>query len=292
MTQHPEGAPVTVSDLSVEYPAHGAGAAHVALRGLSLTIESGEIVGLMGETGSGKSTLARVLSGRVAEPSPGRVGPQITGGDATVAGHTLRRIGRRARAQLTYHVGYLAQDAADQLPASLTVAEIVAEPIFDRDRHFNQRAAGERVATLVDAMRLPLGLLTAYPHELSGGQRQRVALARALVLGPSVLVADEPTTGIDLTVRDAITDVFGRLANDTGFCALVISHDPVVLRRITSRVGVLQKGRLVGLAPFDELLASPEHPYVDALAAAFGHGHGTGHGTGTGHTQEHDRMEA
>jgi len=292
MTQEPQPAPITVSDLSVEYPAHGAGAAWVALRGLSLTVETGEIVGVMGETGSGKSTLARVLSGRVAEPSPGRVGPQITGGDATVAGHGLRRLSRRARAQLTYHVGYLAQDAADQLPASLTVAEIVAEPIYDRDRHFNQRAVGERVATLVDALRLPLRLLTAYPHELSGGQRQRVALARALVLGPRVLVADEPTTGIDLTVRDAITDVFGRLAKDTGFCALVISHDPVVLRRLTDRVAVLQKGRLVGLAPFDELLASPGHPYVDALAAAFGHGTAHDGGHGAGHPQEHDRMDA
>lgn len=292
MTNDAQTRPITVSDLSVEYPAHGAGAACVALRGLSLTVGEGEIVGLMGETGSGKSTLARVLSGRVAEPSPGRVGPQITGGDAVVAGHSLRRISRRARAQLTYHVGYLAQEAADQLPASLSVAEIVAEPIYDRDRHFNQRAAGERVATLVDALQLPLRLLTAYPHELSGGQRQRVALARALVLGPSVLVADEPTTGIDLTVRDAITDVFGRLANDTGFCALVISHDPVVLRRLTDRVGVLQKGKLVGLAPFDELLASPGHPYVEALAAAFGHGPARGTGRGAGRAREHDRMEA
>lgn len=281
MTRMAEGPPIRVSDLSVEYPAHGAGAACVALHGISLTVAAGEVVGLMGETGSGKSTLARVLSGHGADPSPGRVAPQITGGEATVTGVGLRRISRRARTALTYHVGYLAQDAADRLPPSFTVAEIVAEPIYERDRHFNQRAVGERVATMVDAVRLPLGLLDAYPRELSEGQRQRVALAQSLVLGPAVLIADEPTSGIDLTVRDAMMDVFSRLTRQSGFCALVISHDPVVLRHATNRVAVLQQGRLVGLAPFDELLASPEHPYVAALAAAFGAGSG-----------RHDRMDA
>lgn len=259
---------LVVSDLSVEYPAHGAGAACVAVRGVSFTIAPGEILGLLGESGSGKSTLARVLAGRNLSSAKGEVAPRITGGDATVAGFGLRRLPRRRLPQLTFHVGYVPQDAGTRLPASLTVAEIVAEPVFERDKHYNRAAAGERVATLIDAMRLPLGVLDSYPYELSGGQRQRVALARALVLGPSVLIADEPTAGIDVTVRDTVVDVLGRMRQDGAFSALVISHDPAVLRRLTDRVAVLQRGRLVGFGAFDELLASPEHPYVTGLASA------------------------
>lgn len=260
---------LTVSDLSVEYPAHGASAACVALRGVSLVVHPGEIVGLLGESGSGKSTLAKVLSGRTADAYAGDVAPRITGGEATVAGFALRKLARRKRPQLTFHVGYLPQDAGSRLPSSQTVSEIIASPIFDRDRHYNRQAVGQRVAMLVDAMRLPLKILDSYPYELSGGQRQRVAIARSLMLGPSVLIADEPTAGIDVTVRDAVVDVLGGLAQEGGFSALVISHDATVLRGVTARVAVMQRGKLVGLGPFDELMASPEHPYVESLAQTF-----------------------
>ena len=206
------GFPIILSDLTLEYPPHGASPAHVALHGLSLTIQPGEVLGLLGSAGSGKSTLAKVLSGAAFEPRlGGEVRPVITGGEANVLGRRLRTLPRRKVPELRFHVGYLPQDAAATLPPDRTVAEIVGEPILERDRRYNRRALQTRVATMIDGVRLPLGLLDKFPYQLSGGQRQRVALARALVLGPSLLIADEPTAGIDLTVRDAVAQLIGEL---------------------------------------------------------------------------------
>jgi len=261
--------PIVASDLTIEYPPHGASPAFVAVHGLNLRLAPGEVLGLLGESGSGKSTIARVLSGDgfVADPGAG-VRPEITGGDATVLGHRLRRIKRRSLARLTYGVGLLAQDAAELLPPTLTVAEIVAVPVLERDDRYNRKALGTKVATMVDAVRLPLGVLTRYPYELSAGQRQRVALARALVFEPALLIADEPTAGVDVLVRDAVIDVIAELQRDRLFSALVISSDLAVLRRIANRIGVMHQGVLVGLGTIDEVFGDPWHPYVAQLAAA------------------------
>ncbi len=260
--------PITTSDLTIEYPPHGASPACVAVHGLTLRIAPGEVLGILGETGSGKSTLARVLSGASSSTVLGSVRPQITGGEATVLGFSLRRISRRKLARLTFGVSLLAQDAADTLPPTMTVAQIVAGPVLDRDRHYNRRALETRVVTMVDAVCLPLALLGKYPYELSGGQRQRVALARALVLGPSLLIADEPTAGVDVTVRHAVIDLIGELQRERDFSALVISHDLAVLRRVANRIGVMHQGVLVGLGTIDEVFNDPWHPYVAGLAAA------------------------
>lgn len=269
------GYPIVVSDLSVEYPAHGASAAHVALRGVDLRLAPGEVLGLLGSAGSGKSTLARILSGVAFEPvaAGGEVRPVITGGEAIVLGTPLRGIPRRKVPELRFRVGYLAQDAAEQLPADRTVAEIIGEPILERDRRYNRKALATRVATMVDAVRLPLGMLDRYPYELSGGQRQRVALARALVLGPSLLIADQPTAGIDLTVRDAVAQLIGELRDGHSFAAIIITHDLPVLRRVADRLAVLDRGRLVALGTMDEVFRDPAHPYVQALGAALDGGH-------------------
>ena len=259
---------IAVSDLSVEYPARGASAAHVALRGVTLTVEPGEILGVLGETGSGKSTLARVLAGRGLALRAVDAGPRITGGEATVLGHSMRRARKRDIAEVTFHVGFLEQNAGSTLEPTLTIAENVTLPIFERDDNYSRRAAGERAATMLDTVHLPLSVLNKYPYELSSGQRQRVALARALVLGPSVLIADEPTAGIDATVRDAVIDLLGQLKEHRGFAAVVVSHDLAVLRRVTTNSAVLHEGRVVGYGPIDDVLARPEHPFVSGLADA------------------------
>jgi ABC-type glutathione transport system ATPase component len=260
--------PITTSDLTIEYPPHGASPAFVAVHGLTLRVEPGEVLGLLGESGSGKSTLAKVLSGLAASGPASEVRPQITGGDATVLGIPLRRIKRGHVTELRFNVGLLAQDAAENLPATMTVADIIAEPVLERDRRFNRRMLDVRVATLVDAVRLPLAVLTSFPYELSNGQRQRVALARALVFGPSLLIADEPTSGIDVTVRDAVVDLIGELQREREFAAVVISSDLAVLRRVANRIAVMHQGVLVGLGTIDEVFADPWHPYVAGLAAA------------------------
>ncbi|MBW8873142.1 MAG: ABC transporter ATP-binding protein, partial [Leifsonia sp.] len=136
------------------------------------------------------------------------------------------------------------------------------------DEHYPRRAAGERAATMLDTVHLPLSVLNKYPYELSSGQRQRVALARALVLGPSILIADEPTAGIDATVRDAVIDLLAQLRAHPDFSAVVVSHDLSVLRRATDTSLVLQGGRPVGYGPIEEVLADPTHPFVAGLARA------------------------
>ena len=126
---------------------------------------------------------------------------------------------------------------------------------------------------MLDAVRLPLGMLEQYPYELSGGQRQRVALARALVLGPSLLIADEPTAGIDLSVRDAVAQLIGELREQHAFSAMLISHDLPVLRSIADRIAVLDRGELAAIGTIDEVFDDPPHPYVRALAGALDDGH-------------------
>ena len=264
----PEPYPIVASDLTIEYPAHGASSAFVAVRGFTLTLGRGEVLGLLGESGSGKSTLAKVLSGADSGSGHGDVRAQITGGQASVQGYPLRRISRRKLAKMTFGVGMLSQNAAATLPASLTVADIVSEPILERDRRYNQAALETAVATMVDAVRLPLSLLGKYPYELSSGQRQRVALARALVFGPSLLIADEPTAGVDALVRNDIVDLIGELQRERAFSAVLISNDLAVLRRVADRIGVMHEGVLVGLGGIDEVFDNPWHPYVAELAAA------------------------
>jgi ABC-type glutathione transport system ATPase component len=121
---------------------------------------------------------------------------------------------------------------------------------------------------MLDTVHLPLSVLDKYPYQLSAGQRQRVALARALVLGPSILIADEPTAGIDATVRDAVIDLLGQLRGHEGFSAVIVSHDLAVLRRATDKAIVLQGGRPVGFGPIADVLADPTHPFVAGLAKA------------------------
>ncbi|WP_158864102.1 ATP-binding cassette domain-containing protein [Leifsonia sp. AG29] len=261
---------IVASDLSVEYPARGASPSCVALRGVSFRLDPGQVLGVLGETGSGKSTLAAVIAGRGLPIRSSEAGPRITGGELRVLGRPLRKAHRRDVAEVTFHVGYLPQEAASTLEPSLSVQDNVALPIFERDERYPRREAGARAATILDTVHLPLSVLDKYPYELSAGQRQRVALARALVLGPSILVADEPTAGIDATVRDAVIDLLAQLRGHAGFSAVIVSHDLAVLRRATDASLVLQGGRPVGYGPIEHVLAEPAHPFVAELAKALG----------------------
>lgn len=262
------GYPISTSDLTIEYPPHGASPAHVAVRGLNLKVAPGEVVGLLGESGSGKSTIARVLSAAFTEQT-GDLRPVITGGEAMIFGVPIRRLSRRKAAKVSFGVGFLAQDAGTTLESSSTVAELVAEPILSRDRHFDRRELEGLVVTMIDAVRLPLSVLSKFPYELSSGQRQRVALAQSLILEPALLIADEPTAGVDVTVRGAISELFADLQKKRAFSALVISHDVAVLRSVADRIAVLQNGVLVGLGTLDEVFSDPSHPYVARLAQSF-----------------------
>ncbi len=259
-------AAVSASDLSIRYESHGSESYYTAVNGVTFQIAQGEILALIGETGSGKSTLAAAVAGLAGTGRP--ASPEISGGSLTVLGQALRGISPRQRDKLSLKVGYVPQDGGALLKPRLTVGENVAEPIFARDRRFDQREAGAAVATLIDAVRLPLSAMNAYPHELSRGQRQRVAIARALILEPSLLVADDPTSGIDLTVRGAILDVIRELQQSRLFSALIVSHTISEVRRFSTRVAIMHRGVIVGVGPVDQVLDAPQHEYVEGLSRA------------------------
>lgn len=257
---------IFASDLSMRYPSRRPASEDLVVNGVSFTLAQGEILAVVGETGSGKSTLAAAVAGAAETGEPRS--PIIHGGALRVLGYSMKGISDRKRDLVTLRVGYLAQDAGSRLSARLTVAENVAAPIYARDRRFNQRDAGEAVATLVDSVRLPLGILGRYPHELSRGQAQRVAMAQALILEPALLVADDPTSGIDPTVRGAILDVIRELQAERQFSALVITTDPGEVRRVTDQVLVMHRGTVVGKGQIDHVLDTARHPYVEGLAKA------------------------
>ncbi len=259
------GPAVAARDLSLRYHSDNPQTRSIAVDGVSFDIAPGEVLAVVGETGSGKSTLAKTVA---LQAERGGASPAITGGGVTVLGHQVRGISRRRRDRLGLYVGYLPQEAGDDLSPRLTIGENVAEPIFSRDRHFDQDEAGQAVATLIDAVRLPLASMNKYPHELSKGQRQRVAIARAMILEPRLLVADDPTAGIDVTVRGAILDIIVSLQQERGFSALIVTADLGEVRRVSNRVAVMHRGVIVGYGDLETVLGDPQHPYVKSLAAS------------------------
>lgn len=235
-----------------------------AVSGVSFEIPLDGILGIVGEAGSGKSTLARAIA---AQRVPGeRTVPNILGGSLEVLGRPIRDLTPRRRDKLTAKVGYLPQDGGSTLEPHLSVGENIAAPIYEREPHYDWRQAGALVAQLVDAVRLPLGVIAKMPYELSRGQRQRIALARALILEPNLLVADDPTMGVDVLVRGRILSVISDLQRERAFAALVVGHDLRELRTLTQRIAVMHEGMFVGLGQVDEVLAAPLHPYVARLA--------------------------
>ncbi len=218
------------------------GDAERVVEGVTFTVRAGEALAVMGATGSGKSTLLSVLAGT----APADVG--VVGGAAEVAGISARK-GGRSRRMLTYFAGHMPQAAGAALPARLTVAEVIAEPITSRDRRVSQRALSLRVASLLDELHLPLGVASQYPYELSAGMRQRVALARALVLDPKVFIGDDPYANLDIEVRIAAREALLTRRDDTGMAIVIATNDPDTAAELDAAALVLHAGRPVGYGP-------------------------------------------
>jgi ABC-type glutathione transport system ATPase component len=257
---------IRARDLSVHYGSPRVQSRYLAVRGVSFDLAEGEILAIVGESGSGKSTIAAAVSGYLGRGRD-RAGT-ISGGTLSVLDIPVRRLSRRRFDSLTLGVGFLRQDAAEHLDPVLTVGENVALPIFQRDRRFNVREANAAVATLIDSVQLPLGLMEKLPFELSSGQRQRVALAKALILEPKLLVADEPTIGVDALVRDELLESLTSLQRERNFSAMVITSELSALRRLGGRVMVLKAGTVVGLGEIERVLDDPTDDFVKRLARA------------------------
>jgi len=252
-----EGAPVVeLRDVSLQF---GRGPRAVrALEEVSLTVRAGETVGLVGESGSGKSTAARVALGLVAPES----------GGVSLFGTDLRKARGRARRALLAGVGVVLQDPVASLDARMSVAECVAEPLRVHRRGMGAGERRERVAEVLELVRLPRELARRGPRELSGGQRQRVSLARALVLEPRLLVADEPTSALDVSVQQTVLEVITELQAELGFACLFVSHDLAVVQQFAGRVVVMRGGRVEEQGPTMSTLLHPETEYTRRLIAA------------------------
>jgi peptide/nickel transport system ATP-binding protein len=233
-----------------------------AVRGVDLTVAEGETVGLSGESGCGKSTVAGSVLRLL--PASTRTSGQIRldGRDVlTMSWGELRAV-RWAGAAIVF------QGAMHALNPVQRVGDQIAEPILLHNRT-SRRAAASRVGELLAQVELPAWRARSYPHELSGGQRQRAMIAMALACSPKLIIADEPTTALDVMIQAQIMSLLGGLVRDRGMGMLLISHDLSVLAAASDRVAVMYAGRVVEEGPARTVLTEPRHPYTRALAAAF-----------------------
>jgi peptide/nickel transport system ATP-binding protein len=250
-----------VDDLTVTF-ATGAGDV-AAVRGVSFAVAPGERVGVVGESGSGKTVSALAITGLLAPAarSTGRVrfGGRDVGGPGS----------RERRALRGRHVGTILQDPLTSLNPAMTVGHQITEALR---RHLKlDRAAARRRATelLADVgIADPARAVDEYPHRLSGGMRQRVMVAIALSCEPEIIVADEPTTALDVTIQAQILELLVRLCDERGTALLLITHDLGVLAGVAHRILVMYGGRIVEEAPVDDLFYRPAHPYTRALLAS------------------------
>ncbi|MGW0468740.1 ABC transporter ATP-binding protein [Streptomyces sp. NPDC003027] len=249
-----------IRDLSVTY---GSGAVAVpAVRGVDLTLGAGQKLGVAGESGCGKSTMALALL-RLLPPSARLTGEILLDGEdvLTMKWGRLRAV-RWAGASIVF------QGAMHSLNAVHRIGDQIAEPLLVHGRA-TPAAARKRTGELLEHVGLPAARAVAYPHELSGGQRQRVMIAMALACGPRLIVADEPTTALDVMIQAQILRLIERLVADEDISLLMISHDLAVLADTCDRLAVMYAGRVVEEGPARAVYDAAEHPYGRALSSAF-----------------------
>ncbi|WP_269932647.1 ABC transporter ATP-binding protein [Aminobacter sp. HY435] len=229
-----------------------------ALEDITFDLRPGETLGLVGESGSGKTTTGRAVLRRI-KASSGKI--VFQGNDITnVNGEALRKL--RRNMQLVF------QDPYASLNPRMRVIDLVAEPLLVHGlvRHVDE--ARDRITELLRVVGLPADAHDRFPHAFSGGQRQRIGIARALALQPEFIVADEPVSALDVSVRAQVVNLMQDLQREMGLSYLFIAHDLSVVRHISHRVAILYAGRMVEIANRDELYEHPIHPYTEALLSA------------------------
>ncbi|MBT9488928.1 MAG: ABC transporter ATP-binding protein [Rubrivivax sp.] len=234
-----------------------------ALRGVSFTLDRGQTLGLIGESGCGKSMTALALMGLLPEGAQVQGSIQLDGTELTTLDEAAWCRLRGAR------LGMVFQEPMTALNPLHTVGHQIAEPLR-LHRGLAAAAARAEALRLLERVQLPQAAqrLDAYPHQLSGGQRQRVVIAIALACGPDLLVADEPTTALDVTIQREVLDLLAGLVQDSGMALLLVSHDLAVMAHRVQRLLVMYAGQVVESGPAAAVFAAPAHPYTRGLLAA------------------------
>ena len=254
---------LAVTDLRKHYAAPGgylrlrASAVH-AVDGVTFHIDRGETLSMVGESGCGKSTVGRAIL-RLTD---------LTAGEVVLDGRRIDTMSARALRPLRRRIQVVFQDPLSSLDLRMRVGQILAEPIRNFGLARSSAEVAERVAGLLDKVRLPPDAARRFPHEFSGGQRQRIAIARALAPDPDVIVCDEAVSALDVSVKAQIVNLLQDLQRDLGLALLFISHDLAVVEHIAHRVAVMYLGRIVELASKRQVFSAPRHPYTQALLSA------------------------
>jgi dipeptide transport system ATP-binding protein len=251
-----------IQNLSVEFPS--AGGSLRAVDGVSLTLEEGEVLGVVGESGSGKSVTMMALMGLVAYPG------RVTADRLAFDGRDLLAMATRERRRLTGRdVAMIFQEPTTSLNPCFTIGFQITESLRQH-LGLDRRAAKKRAIELLEQVGIPAAesRLSAYPHQLSGGMNQRVMIAMAIACNPRLLIADEPTTALDVTIQAQILDLLLSLQRERGMALVLITHNMGVVAETADRMMVMYAGQVMEEQRADALFASPQHPYTAALLAA------------------------
>ncbi len=224
---------------------------------VSLTIHRGETLGLVGESGCGKSTLGKLILGLET----------ITSGRIIVEGHDISHLSGSEMKEARRRMQVIFQDPYSSLNPRQSVESIIAEPLIIHGVGTPQKRRA-RVAQLMEEVGLRSEFLSRYPHEFSGGQRQRIGIARALALNPSLIIADEPVSALDVSIRSQVINLLEDLQDTHHLTYLFISHDLSVVEHISDRVAVMYVGKIVEIGKKDDIYFNPLHPYTEALLSA------------------------
>jgi oligopeptide/dipeptide ABC transporter ATP-binding protein len=246
-----------LSNVRKEFHTSSSKRAIVAVDNISLKLEKGKTLGIVGESGSGKSTLGRLML-RLIEPTAG----EIKFDDVNLLNlknTELRKM--RSKMQMIF------QDPMSSLNPRMSIRQLISEPL---EIHKNLKASEQNFAVeeIITKVGLEVSALDKYPHEFSGGQRQRISIARAVINNPSLVVADEPVSALDVSIQSQILNLLMDLRNDLNLSFVFISHDLSVVRHIADEVAVMYLGNIVEIAPADQLFSNPQHPYTQALISA------------------------
>jgi oligopeptide transport system ATP-binding protein len=228
-----------------------------AVDGVSFDVSQGETLGLVGESGSGKSTTGYCIL-QLMKP---------TSGSVRFEGTELTELGREELRRMRREMQIVFQDPYSSLDPRMTVGDIVGEPLVVHGIG-SRRERAPRIRELLDVVGFNPSFTNRYPHEFSGGQRQRIGIARALALSPKLIVCDEPVSALDVSIQAQILNLLKDLQRDFGLTYLFIAHDLAVVRSMSDRIAVMNKGQLVELGPAEEVYTNPKDDYTKALLSA------------------------